>query len=251
MKKPTISNIKFELLSKLLCLSRWQTVGLLETLWLFAQHHAYDGELSKYSPKMIAAWFGWDDEPELLIEAFVEAGWIDRVEDRLLVHDWAEHAPNWVKGALKTTLQKSENRDMLSGTLSSPLSASLSGMLLRKGKDRKGKASKRDAKSQVSIPEGVTPETWHAWLAARKAKKLCEPTTAILSRVEREAAKIGWSLARAIQEAAERGWGGFEATWVISATQSETPTPLKPVSQLPETKIGDYVRKPKPGRVGA
>jgi hypothetical protein len=251
VKKPTISNIKFELLSKLLDLSRWQTVGLLETLWLFAQHHAYDGDLTRFSPKMIAAWFGWVDEPELLIDALVEAGWIDRGEERLVVHDWAEHAPNWVKGALKTTLQSSEKRDALSGTLSTPLS----GTLLRKGKVRKGKASKSDAKSTVGIPEGLPPETWQAWLAARKAKKLCEPTTAILTRVEREAAKIGWTLAQAIQEAAERGWGGFDAAWVSSGKRTdplEKNTAQHPHSpQTPATKIGGYVRKPKPGWAGA
>lgn len=119
MKKATISHIKFELLASLLKLNRWETVGILETLWQFCQFHAYDGDLSKFNPQMIAAWFGWKREPDQLVDALVQAKWIDRTESRLVVHDWNDHAPNWVKGALKTTLStKLANADKpLSGTL--------------------------------------------------------------------------------------------------------------------------------------
>lgn len=111
MKKPTIGHLKFEMLSSELELPKWQVIGVLESLWLFAQYHAVDGNLSDFTPKQVAAWFGWKGDAGKLIEALVNAGWLDRSgSGDLTIHDWSDHAPNWVKGALKSTLGKpSEN----------------------------------------------------------------------------------------------------------------------------------------------
>lgn len=111
MLKPTIANLKFELLASELSLPRWQVVGVLESLWLFAQYHAIDGNLTSFKSKQIAAWFGWKGDAESLIEALVNTEWLDlSAAGELTIHDWQDHAPNWVKGALKSTLGKpSEN----------------------------------------------------------------------------------------------------------------------------------------------
>jgi hypothetical protein len=165
VKKTTISHIKFELLGSILGLSRWETVGILETLWQFCQFHAYDGDLSKFGPHMIAAWFGWKSEPLRLIDALVASKWIDRIDDRLIVHDWNDHAPNWVKGALKTTLSKhSANAEqMLSGTLSDPL--------LGKGKVWKGSIVSQRASNPTTIANTTFDAWWEVYprKVARKA----------------------------------------------------------------------------------
>lgn len=261
MKKAAIMNIKFEMLSSLLQLTRWQTVGILETLWLFCQHHAYDGELSKFSAVKIAAWFGWTDDPQRLIDSLVESGWVDRVDNMLVVHDWSDHAPNWVKGALKTTLQKSENRDMLSGTLSNPLSAPLSGMLLGKGKVRKGKASKSTSTTSKGALDSFEP-WWVVYLrkvarkAAEKAYAKAIEDIAKTEGVDNSQAALlllQWTKERmpALQATEER-FRPHPATWLNheryrDALVASTSSRIAERTQ-PETKIGDYVRKPKPGR---
>lgn len=49
------------------------------------------------------------------------------------------------------------------------------------------------------------------WLAVRKKKPVTER---VFKAVEKEAAKIGWSAEQAIIKCCERGWTGFEASWV-------------------------------------
>ena len=66
----------------------------------------------------------------------------------------------------------------------------------------------------VTCPPSVDPRTWHDWLAVRKAKRLVHPTASVMARMQSEADKAGIELAAAIQMAAERSWGGFEASWL-------------------------------------
>jgi hypothetical protein len=62
----------------------------------------------------------------------------------------------------------------------------------------------------VAKPDGVSDDVWRDWKRVRK--KPITPT--VLKRMETEAAKLGWTLAQAITEAAESGWQGFKAEYV-------------------------------------
>ena len=110
----------------------------------------------------------------------------------------------------------------------------------------KVKDKERDKAKSVA-PEGIEDSVWQSWLAARKAKRLCAPTSTVMDRITREATKAGISMAEAIKLAAEKSWGSFEASW-MPAQQSETLNDQPVQRTPPETKRGDYVRKPKPGR---
>lgn len=59
-------------------------------------------------------------------------------------------------------------------------------------------------------PDGVSDQVWSDWRRVRRSAV----TQTSLDRIEKEAAKIGWTLAEAITEAAESGWQGFKAEWV-------------------------------------
>lgn len=249
MKKATISHIKFEMLGSLLELSRWETVGILETLWQFCQTHAYDGDLTRFEPKMIAVWFGWKREPLLLIDALVESGWIDRTGERLVVHDWNDHAPNWVKGALKTTLSKQVEHS-LSGTLSTPLSDTL----LRKGKVRKGKVTKRGSNSDSSSVDGF--ELWWDTYPRKVARKIAEKAyaKAIQEVTETEGVDssqaalllLSWTQER-LQKlvATEERYRPHPATWLNAGRYRDAVTDSTSSQaierKLPETKVGGYV----------
>ena len=85
-------------------------VGHLELLWHSTQSNAPAGDIGRYSDEEIAIEVRWPEEPEKLISALVECGWLDPCSlHRFVIHDWTDHCPNWVKGSLKR-----HNRPMVS-----------------------------------------------------------------------------------------------------------------------------------------
>ena len=74
---------------------------------------------------------------------------------------------------------------------------------------------RRTSANWVAILKGknVSHDIAEAWLDVRKTKRLAMSEIA-LAGVEREAAKAGVTLQAALTKAIERGWGGFEASWL-------------------------------------
>lgn len=99
MKHQTVTLVKFKALSRRLGVPMYRTVGILESLWLFAQHNAKDGNLSEFSALEIAGWLEWEGGENELIDALIETRWLDREGDSLQIHGWHEHKPNYLKGA--------------------------------------------------------------------------------------------------------------------------------------------------------
>ncbi len=64
-------------------------VGILVSLWTWAIQNAYNGDLSKCSPRLIADACRWRKRPEALIKGLLAAGFLD--EDMKL-HDWEEYS---------------------------------------------------------------------------------------------------------------------------------------------------------------
>lgn len=101
MKLTAVQNVKFLRLKRRLKLAHWQAVGLLESLWLFTQANAPAGDVGRHCNEDIAASIEWDGDADSLIASLVECGWIDDDDDhRLLIHDWADHVPTYLKGAM-------------------------------------------------------------------------------------------------------------------------------------------------------
>lgn len=102
VKAGTTEKMKFLVLKKLLKQPRYAVIGILEGLWYMTAANAPDGAIGKFSDIEIAAWLEWEGEPSELINALVESRWLDRSpEHRLVVHDWHEHCPNYIKGNMK------------------------------------------------------------------------------------------------------------------------------------------------------
>lgn len=98
MKHQAINLVKFKMLSRKLRLPMWQAIGILEGVWLFAQHNARSGDLTQFGADGLAAWLEWDGDAQELVAALIETHWLDSVDGRLAVHDWDEHKPNWIRG---------------------------------------------------------------------------------------------------------------------------------------------------------
>lgn len=89
-------------LARRLSIDRWGAVGLLELLWHTAAKHHPEGRIGKWSNHLIATSLYWTGDAELLVQALVDAGFLDaNTEDRLVIHDWLEHADDTVKKYLK------------------------------------------------------------------------------------------------------------------------------------------------------
>lgn len=101
MKVGTTELVKFRHLKRSLGLPHFATVGLLESLWMFASKNSPQGDIGKHSNEDIACMIEWDGDPDELIDSFVKYQWLDaHAEYRLVIHDWSDHAPNWLKGNL-------------------------------------------------------------------------------------------------------------------------------------------------------
>jgi hypothetical protein len=101
MKLNAPQSLKFSKLKRRLAIPHWQAVGILESLWLFTQVNAPAGDIGRHTDEDIAAGLEWAGDHSELIESLVQCGWLDRCEvHRIVVHDWEDHVPKYMKGAL-------------------------------------------------------------------------------------------------------------------------------------------------------
>lgn len=97
MKSSAFHHPKIRLLSVAIGLPRYACVGILECLWEFTKQYATNGSLERWGAAHIAAQLDWDKDPDHLIDALVESGWIDRHPQMgLMVHDWFDHSEDAV-----------------------------------------------------------------------------------------------------------------------------------------------------------
>jgi hypothetical protein len=103
MKANTTDHMKFSRLKRRLGLPMWQVTGLLESIWNLTAKSAPRGDIGKYTNEDIAAKIEWEGDEHMMIDELVKAGWLDECQDhRLVVHDWPEHCPNYIKGGIKS-----------------------------------------------------------------------------------------------------------------------------------------------------
>ena len=102
MKRGTQSNSKFRALSRRLGNARDYTVsGILVNLWALCARETPRGDIGRLANTRIADGIDWDGDPDDLIAALTETGWIDAHSvHRLVIHDWHEHAEDSIKKLL-------------------------------------------------------------------------------------------------------------------------------------------------------
>jgi len=101
MKASTPELMKFQKLMRKLKESRRGTIGLLEGLWLAVAKNCPQGDIGRFTNEEIAIMVDWEGDPDHLVNALVECRWLDACRlNRLVVHDWDEHCPTYVKGNL-------------------------------------------------------------------------------------------------------------------------------------------------------
>lgn len=96
-----ITKSKFKKLKRRLGVPHYAVVGVLESLWHIGSASCHDGAIGRMSNEDIAAEIEWAGNPDDLIQSLIDCGWLDlSAEHRLVIHDWEEHCPRFVKGAM-------------------------------------------------------------------------------------------------------------------------------------------------------
>ena len=102
MKLNTIQNPKFQRLQQMISQDVPRTVGYLEIFWHFAYLHAPAGNVGKWSDAEIEAACHWTGESGELVGALAACGFVDRCsKNRLVIHDWDSHAPEFIQKRVK------------------------------------------------------------------------------------------------------------------------------------------------------
>ena len=101
MKAGTTDHPKTVDLAERLGLPIYAAVGVLESLWHWTAKYAPAGDVGRWSNAGIAKGIGWDKDPDSLVNALLDAKWLDKSDaHRVIVHDWKDHAEDSVHARL-------------------------------------------------------------------------------------------------------------------------------------------------------
>jgi hypothetical protein len=105
VKAGTSTSPKVRRLARKLGVPRVHAIGILALLWEFTAGHAPRGDVGRWDDEDIADACDWpEDQATELISALIETRWLDECpENRLIVHDWADHCPQYIKKRLDRT----------------------------------------------------------------------------------------------------------------------------------------------------
>ena len=257
-----IGHLKFKLLKCRLKLSQYATVGVLESIWIIGKTTCHDGAIGKYTDEEIATEIEWEGDPAVLIGALVECRWLDRCENnRLVIHDWADHCPRWVKGILARQKKgPAELSSQLSSQLSSELSSELSSQLEDQQRITQHNITKQNKETPPTLPSVEPPQrggvvaqkipydpknaempteldcpefrqAWADWFAYRREKKLSIWKQSTIDRKFIELAEMGQAGAiAAINQSISNGWHGIFPPKPTATTHTNGKT-LSPEAQ--------------------
>ncbi len=74
-----------------------EATGFLIDLWITIAQDRPTGELTGWDAQDISLSAGWTGEPQLFLDALLDAKLIDEKNGTYYAHDWAEHQP-WIAG---------------------------------------------------------------------------------------------------------------------------------------------------------
>jgi len=89
-------------LAATLRINQAHALGIVESLSQFTAEYAPEGHIGRYCDKQIESAPFCGGKEHKLIEALIATGWADEDEcQRLLTHDWSDHAPDFVRKRFK------------------------------------------------------------------------------------------------------------------------------------------------------
>jgi hypothetical protein len=111
MKRGVTNHPKFRRLKRRLGVPTYCVAGILESLWAFTSEFAEDGDLSRFEPADLADYLEYEGDPVALVEALVAERWLDRKGKRLVVHDWEDHLPDYLRDRARKRRSRNDLRE--------------------------------------------------------------------------------------------------------------------------------------------
>lgn len=94
-----IDHPKLNELCFVLSIKKHEAIGHLHLLWHFAMKYAWrDGDLRRFTARVICEAVGWDKDHDTFINALRETGWIEK--EGFMIHDWLDYAGKLVRDRL-------------------------------------------------------------------------------------------------------------------------------------------------------
>jgi hypothetical protein len=202
-------------------------VGKLIRIWQWFDKHTTDGNAHGVTYSLLdrisgVTGFG---------EAMNFAGWIVQNGTVLTMPKFDRHTSQSAKTRATTRVRVEKFRNAENVTKALPEK--------RREEKRKKEYKNNTAIADVLFPDIQDRQIVDDWVKVRKAKNLPVTKTAIQGFI-REVDKSGWKLEDVVRLCCERGWGGFKAEWLATATKPidiQKPTITKTPEQLEQESL--------------
>lgn len=105
--------------ARLLGVRQSELVGCLHFLWYWALEYAPDGDVEDFEAEDLADAADWPGDPELFVDALLNcgpkdsAGFLERLDGRLVIHDWEENQGSQFRGRVMAANRKRRAREQV------------------------------------------------------------------------------------------------------------------------------------------
>lgn len=134
-----------------------QTVGHLCLLWLWALDHAQEGRLEQLTPRDLARIADFPERRAAeFVDALLDAGFLDRNDSGLCIHDWEDYAGrlNEIRQKNRERKQKSRARLRDVTVTAAPKNVTVTGLPDQTGPDQTGPDQTQPKLSKISAGGG-------------------------------------------------------------------------------------------------
>lgn len=156
---------KTKMLATRLNCSTLLAAGVVTSLWAFVARSREDGRLAAMDAASLAIAIDWQGDPDLLMDALIEAGFIDRTDLGYAVHDWERHQP-LLKKRQSMSNSRSQHHSGPHGTTvdhSEPHGTSVHHCGKPQDKTRQDKTEKKGKNKSSGRPMAVPPRLLESW----------------------------------------------------------------------------------------
>jgi len=205
--------------------------GLLEQMWHFTITSAKRGDIGQHDDELIAEACGWLGDPQEFVSMLIETGWLDVCPThRLVVHDWCDHAPQFVRkhihraGGFANRCPAGDGLGAIPAPTGDDFGDEPAQLGLKNGnqpnqtKPNQTKPKKAPAADRPQVPEQIVCDPaltaavgdWLAYKAERREQLKPQGLKAFYSQVVSAAARHGPAeVVRAFETAMANGWQGW------------------------------------------
>jgi len=193
---------------------------LPQRLWSYAAENQPDGDFSQYSAQELALFLNYERDPQAMLEALQQAGFMDGMK----IHDWEDHNGYHIvfavraRAAAKARWKKEKKQKKEEKTVQDKTRQDKSQALLQ--------AERSNASSILSKLLEISGfgDAWDAFIEVRKKKRA--PMTPYAARlILQKLSEQPQRAVEALDTAIQRNWTGFEWQWLNGQNGDEEQTP--------------------------